>query len=369
MEKSGEGVNQATKKKGKEVDSVRVFAERVRYHKELDTRWAILQEARVEYFRGIDFVALLQAHPELIKPLGIEAAIEDVDLDIGNILINRKLIVRCDRVSKTPRPGKTKLSKWPARIEICQEQKFSEKDSFYAWTFERRRPLWQTVLSFLVPVVTLACCLFPIFPHWCKLGVLYFCLAFLTLIFGVLIFRAVIFAVLWLALGKRMWFLPNILAEEATMSELFKFMPDSKDDDPPPKWSTRIAFGTVAGLIIWLVLVHGPNEAARARYQKKASNIIDDILTWKPNALSAFTGEADVVNQTVIDSPEGVKARVEDNIKDDLREVPDEAEVESSVEKAGGDLESQEDIKETVANDDFPSPDAIHSHEPDSELK
>lgn len=78
--------------------------------------------------------------------------------------------------------------------------------------------------------------------------------------------RAVIFAVLWLALGKRMWFLPNILAEEATMSELFKFMPDSKDDDPPPKWSTRIAFGTVAGLIIWLVLVHGPNEAARARY-------------------------------------------------------------------------------------------------------
>jgi translocation protein SEC62 len=64
---------------------------------------------------------------------------------------------------------------------------FSEKDSFYAWTFERRRPLWQTVLSFLVPVVTLACCLFPVFPHWCKLGVLYLCLAFLTLIFGVLI--------------------------------------------------------------------------------------------------------------------------------------------------------------------------------------
>lgn len=68
-----------------------------------------------------------------------------------------------------------------------QEQMFSETDSFYAWTFERRRPLWQTVLSFLVPVVTLACCLFPVFPHWCKLGVLYTCLAFLTLIFGVLI--------------------------------------------------------------------------------------------------------------------------------------------------------------------------------------
>lgn len=95
-----------------------MFAEKVRDHKELETRWAVLQEARVEYFRGKDFITLLRAHPELIKPLGIEAAIEDVELDIGNILIRRKLIVRCDRVTKTPRPGKTKLSKWPARIEI-----------------------------------------------------------------------------------------------------------------------------------------------------------------------------------------------------------------------------------------------------------
>lgn len=104
--------------KGKEIDPARVFAEKVRDHKELETRWAVLQEARVEYFRGKDFITLLRAHPELIKPLGIEAAIEDVELDIGNILIRRKLIVRCDRVTKTPRPGKTKLSKWPARIEI-----------------------------------------------------------------------------------------------------------------------------------------------------------------------------------------------------------------------------------------------------------
>ena len=112
-------------KKGKEVDPVRVFAERVRDHKELDTRWAILQEARVEYFRGSDFITLLRAHPELIKPLGIEAAVEDVELDIGNILIKRKLIMRCDRVSKTPRPGKTKLSKWPARIEVYQVSSIS----------------------------------------------------------------------------------------------------------------------------------------------------------------------------------------------------------------------------------------------------
>lgn len=90
----------------------------MRDHKELESRWAVLQEARVEYFRGKDFITVLRAHSELIKPLGIEAAIEDVELDIGNFLLRKKLIVRCDRVSKTLRPGKTKLSKWPARIEI-----------------------------------------------------------------------------------------------------------------------------------------------------------------------------------------------------------------------------------------------------------
>lgn len=342
VEKAGDGANQAAKIKSKEVDPVRVFAERVRDHKELDTRWAILQEARVEYFRGKDFITVLRAHPELIKPLGIEAAIEDVEIDIGNILLKRKLIVRCDRVSKTPRPGKSKLSKWPGRIEIDQEQMFSETDSFYAWTFERRRPLWQTVLSFLVPVVTLACCLFPVFPHWCKLGVLYTCLAFLTLIFGVLILRAAIFTVFWLILGKRIWFLPNILAEEATLSDLFHFMPDLKDEEPPPKWSTRIAFAAVAGVLIWFVVVHGPNEQARARYQKKASNIIDDILTWKPQALSVFTGNPDGLNETVVDAPESAKEEVHPEAGSKRTTISEE------IEEAG-----EDDIREGVPVDHY----------------
>jgi translocation protein SEC62 len=110
-------------KKGKEIDPVRVFAEKMRDHKELESRWAVLQEARVEYFKGKDFVSLLRAHPELLKPLAIESTTEDMEMEIGNLLLRRKLIVRCDRVLKTVRPGKTKLSKWPARIEffpVCQ---------------------------------------------------------------------------------------------------------------------------------------------------------------------------------------------------------------------------------------------------------
>lgn len=97
------------------IDTLRVFAERVRDHKELESRWAVLQEARVEYFRAKDFLALLTSHPELKKVLEEEDADDE---ELCNLLLQRKLIMRCDRVVKTLRPGKKKLSKWPARIEL-----------------------------------------------------------------------------------------------------------------------------------------------------------------------------------------------------------------------------------------------------------
>ncbi|KAJ7565967.1 hypothetical protein O6H91_02G083000 [Diphasiastrum complanatum] len=296
---AGEKDPHSAKKQGKRIDPVHVFAEKLRDHKELESRWAVLQETRVEYFRGKDFISLLKSHPELKKSMGEEQTAQDPE-DIGNLLLRRKLILRLDRVMKTVRPGKKKLSKWPAHLELFPEQTFSEDDAFFAWTFERRRPLWQIVLSFLVPIITLACCLFPVFPHWCKLIVLYFCLGVLLLIFGILIVRWIIFGLLWIVLGKRIWFFPNVLAEEATFKELVQFWPDSSKDEKPPKWTARLAFAVVTGLVIWFCVHHAPDEAARARYQKKVSNIIDEVLEWSPKlALSGkVQGNVTVSNAT-----------------------------------------------------------------------
>lgn len=69
---------------------------------------------------------------------------------------------------------------------LLQEQGFSENDAFFAWTFVKRRPLWQTLLSFFWPVLTLAICLFPVYPHRCKLLILYSCLGVLVLFFSLL---------------------------------------------------------------------------------------------------------------------------------------------------------------------------------------
>lgn len=63
-----------------------------------------------------------------------------------------------------------------------QEQVFSENDAFFAWTFMKRQTLWQTIISFLWPLVALAVCLFPVYPYRCKIVVLYSCAGALLLL-------------------------------------------------------------------------------------------------------------------------------------------------------------------------------------------
>jgi translocation protein SEC62 len=92
------------------------FAEKVRDNKQLPSRWAIMQETRVEYFRGKDFTVFMKNHPELRDILGTD---KDLDVDeIVNTLLRKHLLIRCDRLVKTLRPGKKKLSSWPAHLEI-----------------------------------------------------------------------------------------------------------------------------------------------------------------------------------------------------------------------------------------------------------
>lgn len=103
-------------KQAAKQDEFQLFAEKVRDHKDLVSRWAVLQETRVEYFRGKDFVSFLRNHPELKDILESDRNLEAED--IANILLRKNLLVRCDRVVKTVRPGKKKLSTWPAHLEI-----------------------------------------------------------------------------------------------------------------------------------------------------------------------------------------------------------------------------------------------------------
>jgi len=103
-------------KQAAKKDVFQLFAEKVRDHKDLVSRWAVLQETRVEYFRGKDFVSFLKNHSEVKDILESNNNLEVEE--IANTLLSKNLLVRCDRVVKTVRPGKKKLSTWPAHLEI-----------------------------------------------------------------------------------------------------------------------------------------------------------------------------------------------------------------------------------------------------------
>lgn len=114
----------ATKK-----DVFQLFAEKVRDNKQLESRWAIVQETRCEYFRGKDFAVFLRNHSEVKEFLGSDKDLEAED--IANILLQKNLVVRCDRVVKTVRPGKKKLSSWPAHLEIHPVSASSSEGGIY----------------------------------------------------------------------------------------------------------------------------------------------------------------------------------------------------------------------------------------------
>ncbi|GLT82179.1 hypothetical protein SLE2022_005860 [Rubroshorea leprosula] len=337
------------RKQAAKKDVFQLFAEKVRDHKELVSRWAVLQETRVEYFRGKDFVSFLKNHPEVKEVLESERNLEAED--IANFLLRKSLLVRCDRVVKTVRPGKKKLSTWPAHLEIFPEQVFSENDAFFAWAFVKRRPLWQTLLSILWPVLTLAICLFPVYPHRCKLLILYSCAGILLLILSLLLLRATIFGAAWIILGKRVWFFPNILAEEATLRELFRFCP-KKDEEEPPKWTARLFYAIVAVLVILLLRHHAPDEAARARYQKRVSNIIDDVLEWSPSlALSGMMEK----QQPVVNATETASNFSNESESGSEKVIPPDS-------KGGGSVSEQPEGEDVVSVEETDQ----HEHQHDS---
>uniref|UniRef100_A0A1S4DR99 Translocation protein SEC62 n=1 Tax=Nicotiana tabacum TaxID=4097 RepID=A0A1S4DR99_TOBAC len=213
------------------------------------------------YFGGKDFVSFMRNHSELNDILESDRSLEPED--IANILLKKKLLVRCDRVVKSVRPGKKKLSAFPSHLEIYDYQVFSEDDAFFAWTFVKRRTLWQTLLSFFWPFLTLAICFF-LYPHQVKLLIFYPCAGVLLLILCVLLLRAMVFCAIWILLGCCVWFFPNILAEEATLKELFQFWPQ-KDDGKQPEWKVRIFYEIVAVVVVLLLRrYHASDEAATA---------------------------------------------------------------------------------------------------------
>ncbi|KAK3286715.1 hypothetical protein CYMTET_5743, partial [Cymbomonas tetramitiformis] len=196
-----------------------LVAKELRSGKGPECRNAVIENRRIDFFRAKDYMQYCKDTPNIFEHLPPNVLVkektpEDKAEALLNNLLNSGFAFRCERAQKKPPPGKKKLLKWPKKVVPHPENKY-EEDAFYGWIFEAPGSKWvEGIGSILLVIFTIGCCLFPLSPHWLKLGVLYTCLTLLSLIFFIAVVRGIIFVIVWVVLGRHFWVLPNLFSDE-----------------------------------------------------------------------------------------------------------------------------------------------------------
>jgi len=119
-----------------------------------------------------------------------------------------------------------RLAKWPKKLAMApaaDRATFSPaRHTFYAWTFDRPSSPYAWVYSALVVTAVLAACLFPLAPHWVKLGAFYASSGLLAALTALLTVRGLLALGTWLAAGRAVWLFPLLLDENTGLDKAFK---------------------------------------------------------------------------------------------------------------------------------------------------
>uniref|UniRef100_A0A1I8A368 Translocation protein SEC62 n=1 Tax=Steinernema glaseri TaxID=37863 RepID=A0A1I8A368_9BILA len=105
------------------------------------------------------------------------------------------------------------------------DQYFADSNDVYIWVFDPT-PLYKKIIGGLIIIGCLLGCLFPLWPHWLRLGVYYLSIVGISafgVLIGVAVARTILFAIIWIAtLGRhKLWILPN-LTEDCGFFESFQ---------------------------------------------------------------------------------------------------------------------------------------------------
>jgi len=188
---------------------------------------------KVDYFRGKDFKAFALKSEDLLNKkcsaalkIALDGKVPTTDKDVerlGSELILKNFCYKAAykpvNQSKEGSAVAAKAKKWPDRLQRTPNQQF-DSEGFYVVQYEGSKS-WQHFLLFCVIVGVLLICMWPVWPIWAKIGIWYLSVIFLTLYFGILILRMVIYTAFWVV-GFDFWIFPNINDEYCGFLDSFK---------------------------------------------------------------------------------------------------------------------------------------------------
>ncbi|GIL53152.1 hypothetical protein Vafri_8825 [Volvox africanus] len=281
-------------------DPIKVLADSLREKKGVQWSLAKLETPSgeglyVEYFRGKDFARYFRANPEKLNehvPAKLGKTVEDQIAELIMVFMKRKLVRKSDRKFKMPKPGKKRLVKFPRTLVPHPDGSGWTENAFYYWTYDRPTSMWYYVATVALPFLVIAACLFPLAPWWVRMTLVYFLLAVLALLLGLIALRYSLFGVVWIVTGHSFWLFPNMMSDEVGVLDAFS--PVLSYERPKKGSRTQIVTRLITLVLvtgsIYMLYQHSPDAEKLAASAKEAHDSILDYLDVYAKGKMFITG-------------------------------------------------------------------------------
>lgn len=265
---------------------------------------------KVDYFRGKDFKKFMLENHTLLKKKCSAALVAALPPDgappendkeverIGDELIQRNFCYKAMYKPLVPTKSdsgseKKPAKKWPDRLGRTPQQKF-DCEGYYVITYEGGGGLQHFLLALIIAGVLLAC-MFPVWPMWAKVGIWYLTVIFLSLYFGVLILRMIVYTLFWI-IGFDFWIFPNLNDEYCGFLDSFQplYSWDKRKDDALMLLVRFVSLAITAVAVQQIAETHSMADV----FDFVESSYVD-LLDWGVEKLTALPGSERVALPSV----------------------------------------------------------------------
>jgi translocation protein SEC62 len=254
---------------------------------------------KVDYFRGKDFKKFILESENLLKAkcsaalnLALDGKMPETEKDVERIgaeLIQRQFCYKAmykpiNPSSKSESGSEKKPKKWPDRLGRTPNQSF-DCDGFYVITYEGGSGLQHFLLALMIAGVLVAV-MFPVWPMWAKIGIWYLSVIFLSIYFGLLILRMVIYTMFWIV-GFDFWIFPNLNDEYCGFLDSFRplYSWEKRKDDA---LMLLVRFGSLAITAVAVQQIAETHSLSDVQDLVMSSYV--DVLDWGVEKLTMLPG-------------------------------------------------------------------------------